>query len=170
MKLTPVEQKITHFAAPVIEDLGFELVLVKIRNENGSQNVQIMAEDPATGRLGVDDCAKISRAVAAVMDVEDPISGAYRLEISSPGIDRPLTRLKDFEAHIGYDVRLETSMPMDNGQKKFRGLLKGLKKDGEYDMVLIDTEEGSFELPMLDLIKAKLVLTDELIKKTANKA
>ena len=170
MKLTPVEQRITQFVTPVIEDLGFELILVKIRNENGSQNVQIMAEDAKTGRLGVDDCAKISRAVAAVMDVEDPISGAYRLEISSPGIDRPLTRLKDFEAYIGYDIRLETSVPMENGQKRFRGFLKGLKKDGEYDMVLIDTDEGSFELPLLDLTKAKLVLTDELIAKTANES
>jgi len=157
-------------AAPVIADLGFAPVHINITGESTSQNVQIMAEDPKTGRLGVDDCAKISRAVAAVLDVEDPINGAYRLEISSPGIDRPLTRLQDFENYTGYDAKIEAATPMtENGQKKFRGLLKGLKKDGNHDMVLISTEQGDFEIPYHDLVKGKLVLTDELIKKTANK-
>jgi len=101
MKSTPLEQNIATLVQPVIEELGFALVLVKLRNENGQHNLQIMAENPETGRLGCDDCAKISRAVAALIDVEDPIAGAYRLEISSPGIDRPLTRLEDFTTYTG---------------------------------------------------------------------
>ncbi len=168
MRLTPLEQNITNLAKPIIDELGFSLVLVKLRNENGSHNLQIMAENPATGRLGCDDCAKISRAVAAILDVEDPISGVYTLEVSSPGIDRPLTRIEDFETYQGYEARLETCTPLDNGQKNFRGVLKGLKKVGEHDMVLLETDTGEVELPFADFAKAKLVLSDDLIKKTAN--
>lgn len=88
MKQQPLELKISEIVAPVIEDLGFSLYCVKLTGQDGSTIVQIMAEDSATGRLGVDDCAKISRGVSAIMEVEDPIKSAYRLEVSSPGIDR----------------------------------------------------------------------------------
>lgn len=163
MKQTPLEQRLTEYAQPVVEDLGFALVCVKCLSENESQTVQVMAEDAKTGRLGVDDAAKISRALSAVFDVEDPIKGAYRLEVSSPGIDRFLTRIEDFETYAGYEAKLESEIPAENGQRKFRGRLQGL--DGE--TIKITTDQGDAEIPFKALVKAKLVLTDELIKKTA---
>lgn len=164
MRYTPLEEKIARLAAPVIEDLGFSLHHIKITGDNGASNVQIMAEDRETKNLGVDDAAKISRAIAAVMDVEDPINGAYRLEVSSPGIDRMLKTEKDFEDFIGFEAKLETDMPAENGQKKFRGRLNGIKDN----VISISTDQGDAEIALPTLVKAKLVLTDELIKATAN--
>lgn len=164
MKISPLEQKITDVTRPVVADMGFELVLVRLGNEGGTQTLTIMAEDPATGRLGVDDCAKLSKALSATLDVEDLIASAYRLEMSSPGIDRPLTRMKDFEKYEGFDVKVETAIPLENGQKKFRGLLKGAADK----QITVDTDQGEYTLDFDELVKAKLVLTDELIKKTAN--
>lgn len=165
MKQTPLERKIFTIAEPVANDLGLEIVMVKITNEGSMQNVQIFAEDPKTNRILVDDCAKLSKALSAVMDVEDPIESAYRLEVSSPGIDRPLTREKDFETYKGYEAKLEVSMPIETGQKKFRGILK----DFENNNITIETDQGEFVIAFDSLAKAKLVLTDDLIKKTANK-
>jgi len=164
MKLTPLEQRLSEYARPVIEDLGFALVLIKVVGEGGSQNVQILAEDPATRNLGVDDAAVISRALSAVFDVEDPIKGAYRLEVSSPGIDRPLVRIEDFETYKGFEAKIESCVPAENGQKRFRGVLQGLNGES----VLIDTDQGKAEIPFSNLTKAKLVMSDELIQKTAN--
>ena len=163
MKQTPLENRLSDIAAPVIEDLGFALVQVKHLSDNGG-TVQIMAEEPATGRLGVDDAAKISRALSAVFDVEDPIKGAYRLEISSPGIDRPLTRLEDFEKYKDFEAKLETDMPSETGQKRFRGFIRGI--DG--DVITLQTDQGDAQVNFNALVKAKLVLTDDLIKRTAN--
>lgn len=157
MNLTPLEHRITEIVQPVIADLGFQLVQVRMNNEV----VQIMAENPETKNLGIEDCTKISRAVSATLDVEDPIKGAYRLEISSPGIDRPLVRLEDFETYNGYDVKLETKMPTESGQKRFRGIIKGLNKN----TIEIETDEGTAHIDFEMLSKAKLVLSDELIKK-----
>lgn len=164
MKTTPLESKIAKIIDPVVNDHGLSLVSVKIVGEGGSMNVQIMAENPQTKNLGLEDCTKLSKAVSAVLDVEDPIQGAYRLEISSPGIDRPLTRLADFESFTGFEARVETDMANENGQKRFKGILKGLK--GE--TILMDTEKGAVEIPFGSINKAKLILTDELIKATAN--
>jgi ribosome maturation factor RimP len=164
MRATPLEQKIEKIIRPVIKDLGFALVCVKIVGEGDAQNVQIMAEDLKTRNLGVDDAATISRAISAVMDVEDPINGAYRLEVSSPGIDRPLIALKDFEDYAGFEAKLETSVPTESGQKRFRGKIKGLKDEN----ILLVTDQGDVVIPYDALAKAKLVLTDELIKATAN--
>lgn len=165
MRQTPLEIKISKIVKPVIEDLGYALVFVKIVGEAGGiMNVQIMAENPETKRLPIDACAAISRAISAVMDVEDPISGRYTLEVSSPGIDRPLTRLEDFVTYTGYEAKIESDMPAENGQRKFRGRLLGL--DGE--QIMIVTEQGEAKVPYSSLVKAKLVLTDELIKTTAN--
>lgn len=158
--MTPLENKIAEIARPVIEDLGFALVQVQMHNET----LTIMAENAETKNLGVDDCAKISRAVSAALDVEDPIKGAYRLEISSPGIDRPLVRLEDFAAYNGFEAKLETKMPTETGQKRFRGVLKGL----ENETIKIETDQGLASIPFTALAKAKLVLTDELIKSKAN--
>lgn len=164
MRLSPLEEKIKKIIEPVITDLGFRLVQLRITGESAASALQVMAEDPATRRLGVDDCAKISRAISAVMDVEDPIKGAYRLEVSSPGIDRILTSEKDFEDFSGFEVKLETLFPADNGQKRFRGVINGLKEGH----ILLATDTGEVEIPYSALAKAKLVLTDELIKATAN--
>tara|TARA_R100001143_G_scaffold55148_1_gene51113 strand:- start:20 stop:517 length:498 start_codon:yes stop_codon:yes gene_type:complete len=164
MKQQPLELKISDIVAPVIQDLGFSLYCVKLTGQDGSTIVQIMAEDPATGRLGVDDCAKISRAVSAIMEVEDPIKSAYRLEVSSPGIDRFLIQPEHFEKYKGFEAKLETDSPAENGQRKFRGTIKAL----EDNKVLIVTDEGEVEIPFGTLTKAKLVMTDELIKATAN--
>ncbi len=123
-----------------------------------SATLQIMAERP-TGGIEVDDCAAISTAVSATLDVEDPIEEAYTLEVSSPGIDRPLTRLKDFDTWEGYEAKLETDELID-GRKRFKGALAGT----EGDEVLIEIEEGTIGLKFDWLAEAKLVLTDELIK------
>ena len=165
MRYTPLEEKIAKLAAPVVEDLGFSLHLVKITGESNAQNVQVMAEDPATKNLGVDDAAKISRALSAVFDVEEPINGAYRLEISSPGIDRMLINESDFDKYKGFEAKIETLTPNADGQKRWRGVVNGI----ENGKILVTTEDqGDVEIPFLALAKAKLVLTDELIKATAN--
>ncbi len=163
MKATPQENRITEIVAPVIKDLGYGLVCVKIVGDSGNQTVRIMAENIETKRLGINDCTKISKAVSAILDVEDPISSAYNLEVSSPGIDRPLIKEQDFEEYSGFEAKLETMTPTETGQKRFRGKLKGMKDS----MVLIDTDDGEIEIPFGSLSKAKLVLTDELIKATA---
>ena len=164
MRQTPLEARLSEYALPPIEDMGFSLVCIKVLSENSSQTVQVMAEDPKTKRLGVDDAAKISRALSAVFDVEDPIKGAYRLEISSPGIDRPLVRLEDFETYEGFEAKIESDRPDENGQKRYRGRLMGLKGEN----VCIHTDQGDAEIPFSSLVKAKLVMSDELIQKTAN--
>jgi ribosome maturation factor RimP len=141
---------------PVIEDLGYELVRVRLMSGKNTI-LQIMADKPEGG-IEVDDCAKISTAVGATLDVEDPIVDEYALEVSSPGIDRPLTRLKDFENFEGYEAKIETTELID-GRRRFKGQLAGI--DGSD--VLINVEEGTIGLQFDWLSDAKLVLTDELI-------
>jgi ribosome maturation factor RimP len=154
---TTMDQRLAEIITPVIEDMGFELVRVRLMGGN-SPTLQIMAEKPEGG-IEVDDCAKISTAVSATLDVEDPIEDQYTLEVSSPGIDRPLTRLKDFDAWEGYVAKLETTNMID-GRKRFKGVLAGT----EGDEVLIEIEEGTIGLHFDWLADAKLVLTDDLIK------
>jgi len=151
-----IDRRLAAVVQPTIEGLGYELV--RLRLMGGKRNtLQIMAERPE-GWIEVDDCARISRAVSAVLDVEDPIGGEYVLEVSSPGIDRPLTRMKDFERYEGYEVKIETAEAID-GRKRFKGVLAGVQ-DGE---VLIEIPEGVIGLDFDLLADAKLVLTDELI-------
>ncbi|MFQ5622633.1 MAG: ribosome maturation factor RimP [Paracoccaceae bacterium] len=150
------DRRLAAIVSPTIEGMGYELV--RLRFHGGKRKtLQIMADRPGGG-IEVDDCARISQSVSAVLDVEDPISGEYALEVSSPGIDRPLTRLKDFEMWSGYVVRVETEAMID-GRKRFKGTLRGVE-DGE---VLIDIPEGTIGLSFALLADAKLVLTDELI-------
>ncbi|MDH5723070.1 MAG: ribosome maturation factor RimP [Alphaproteobacteria bacterium] len=164
MNMTPLETKLKALIEPVVKDCGFMLFHVQcIGGDKGSTTVQVMAEDPATKNLGVDDAAKISRAVSAILDVEDPINGAYRLEISSPGIDRLLINKDDFEYYKGFEAKIETKAPDENGQKRFRGRLNGLKDN----VIHLSTDQGEAQIPYSALAKAKLVLTDELIEKTA---
>ncbi|WP_158964896.1 ribosome maturation factor RimP [Chachezhania sediminis] len=152
-----IDRRLAEIITPVIEDLGFELVRVRLMSGK-STTLQIMADRP-DGGIEVDDCAEISNAVSAVLDVEDPILDAYTLEVSSPGIDRPLTRLKDFETFEGYEAKIETGELID-GRRRFRGMLAGV----EDDEVLINIEEGTVGLKFDWLSDAKLVLTDDLIK------
>jgi ribosome maturation factor RimP len=151
-----IDRRIAGIVAPTIEGMGFEPVRIRLMSGKRT-TLQIMAERP-DGGIEVEDCAKISRAVSAVLDVEDPISGEYSLEVSSPGIDRPLTRLKDFERYEGYEVRVETAELID-GRRRFKGLLEGVE-DGE---VLIAIPEGTIGLEFDMISDAKLVLTDALI-------
>lgn len=164
MKTTPLESKIAEIVRPVAADLGLEVVSVRLIGEGGGRNLQIMAENPQTRNLGLEDCTKLSKAVSAVLDVEDPIEGAYRLEVSSPGIDRVLTRLQDFDVYNGFEVKIELDSPSSTGQKRFKGRIGGLK--GE--TITIITDQGEIEFPFGIIQKAKLVLTDDLIKATAN--
>lgn len=152
----PIDQRMAGILTPVIEGLGYELVRVRLMSGK-SKTLQIMADKP-DGGIEVDDCARISTAVSAVLDVEDPLEDAYTLEVSSPGIDRPLTRLKDFDAWAGYEAKVETTELID-GRRRFRGLLAGT----EGDEVLIEIEEGTIGLKFDWLSDAKLVLTDALI-------
>ena len=153
---TPMDQTIAAIVTPVIEGLGYELV--RLRYMGGkTPTLQIMADKP-DGGIEVDDCATISTHLSAHLDVEDPIHDAYALEVSSPGIDRPLTRLKDFDMWEGYEAKLETSELID-GQKRFKGVLRGTE-NGE---VLIEIPQGLIGLQFEWLTDAKLVLTDELI-------
>ncbi len=154
---TTMDQRLAEIITPVIEDLGFELVRVRLMGGN-TATLQIMAEKPEGG-IEVDDCAAISTAVSATLDVEDPIEDHYTLEVSSPGIDRPLTRLKDFDAWEGYVAKLETTELID-GRKRFKGILAGT----EGSEVLIEIEEGTIGLQFDWLADAKLVLTDDLIR------
>jgi ribosome maturation factor RimP len=152
-----MDVRLAEIITPVIEDMGFELVRVRLMGGE-TKTLQIMADKPQGG-IEVDDCGEISTAVSAVLDVEDPITDPYHLEVSSPGIDRPLTRLKDFEAFEGYEVKLETSEMID-GRRRFKGVLAGV----EGTEVLINVTEGTIGLEFDWLSDAKLVLTDELIQ------
>ena len=152
-----IDRRLAEIITPVIEDMGFELVRVRLMGGK-TQLLQIMADRP-DGGIEVDECGEISTAVSAVLDVEDPILDAYTLEVSSPGIDRPLTRLKDFEEFEGYEAKLETAEPID-GRKRFKGVLAGV----EGDEVMLNVAEGTIGLKFDWLSEAKLVLTDELIR------
>ena len=149
--------RVEELIAPMLEDMNYDIVRVRL---GGDRRIvlQIMAERVDAAAMTVEDCADISRAVAAVLDVEDPISGAYELEVSSPGLDRPLTRLADYDRFAGFDAKVETSM-LHDGRRRFSGCLLGV--DGENVRLTVDGEE--VVLPFEDIAKAKLVLTDELI-------
>ncbi|KAJ30463.1 ribosome maturation factor RimP [Sulfitobacter pontiacus] len=152
-----IDRRMAEIITPVIEDMGFELVRVRLMSGK-STTLQVMADRP-DGGIEVDELALISQSISAVMDVEDPILDEYTLEVSSPGIDRPLTRLKDFEMFEGYEAKIETGELID-GRRRFKGELAGI----EDDEVLINVEEGTIGLKFDWLTDAKLVLTDDLIK------
>lgn len=151
-----IDRRLAGIVAPTIEGLGYELVRLRLMGGRRS-TLQIMAERP-DGWIEVEDCARISRAVSAVLDVEDPIAGEYVLEVSSPGIDRPLTRLKDFERYEGYEVKIESAEMID-GRRRFKGVLAGVQDDE----VLLEIPEGTIGLNFGLLSDAKLVLTEALI-------
>jgi ribosome maturation factor RimP len=154
--------RVATIVEPVLEQLGYRLVRVRVSGSEGC-TVQIMAERP-DGSMTVEDCEAVSRALSPVLDVADPIDKAYRLEISSPGIDRPLVRKSDFDRYAGHLVRIEMEVPV-NGRKRFRGELTGTEGDTAR-LHRDDAREGEdpdVRLPISDMGEAKLVLTDELV-------
>jgi ribosome maturation factor RimP len=154
--------RVAAIAEPVIEGLGYRLVRVKVSGADGC-TVQVMAERP-DGSMTVEDCEAVSRALSPVLDVADPIDRAYRLEISSPGLDRPLVRKSDFQRHAGHLARIEMQVPVD-GRKRFRGLLAGVEGDAAR-LHRDDTDSESEREVLLsieEMSEAKLVLTDELV-------
>jgi len=152
--------RVAAIAEPVVEQLGYRLVRVKISAADGC-TVQIMAERP-DGTMAVEDCEAVSRALSPVLDVADPIERAYRLEISSPGIDRPLVRKSDFDRYAGHLVKIETEIPI-GGRKRFRGQLLGTAGDAARIRHDEAGEEAEVLLPIEEMSEAKLVLTDELV-------
>ena len=170
LRETGVAADIAAVVEPVLEDMGFRLVRVKIQGGGTADRiVQLMTERP-DGSITIVDCEAISKGISAVLDVADPISGAYRLEISSPGIDRPLVRPSDFEDWSGHEARIELTEPV-GGRKRFKGVLEGFE-DGEV-RIQADTGEHGVQhlgLPVNLISDAKLVLTDELIREALARA
>ena len=160
--------RVATLVEPALADRGFRLVRVVITGREG-KTVQVMAER-ADGSLTIEDCETISRDISPLLDVNDPVSGSYRLEVSSPGIDRPLVRPSDFEDWSGYEAKIELKEPID-GRKRFRGMLHGFE-NGE---VLIEVDLGEagrnvLGLPVALVGEAKLVLTDDLIREALRRA
>jgi ribosome maturation factor RimP len=157
--VTELERRIGGLLGPAAEGLGYELVRVMLAGGGRDGRLQVMAERRDGGPMTIDDCERLSRTISAILDVEDPIAGAYTLEVSSPGIDRPLVRRKDWERWTGHVARVELHEPLD-GRKRFKGVLLGL--DG--DDVRLRLEDGTeVRLPLPRVWRGKLVLTDALI-------
>jgi ribosome maturation factor RimP len=154
---------LTRLIEPELKSLGYDLVRVAFVGGRSDPTLQIMAERPDTRQLDLGDCETISRRLSEVLDAADPIEGAYRLEVSSPGIDRPLTRLRDFDDWSGHQARITLAEPM-GGRKQFSGTLKGT---GQHDVVHVLGRDGKdYVLPFSSISSAKLLLTDELINAT----
>jgi ribosome maturation factor RimP len=164
--VTDLERRIESIVGPAAEGLGYELVRVMMTGGAHDGRLQIMADRVDGAAMTVDDCERLSRTVSAILDVEDPIAGAYTLEVSSPGIDRPLVRRKDWERWTGHLARIELSEPVE-GRKRFKGVL--LAVDGED--VRVRLEDGvEVRLPLAHVARAKLVLTDALVAESAKMA
>ena len=159
-----IEARVTKLIEPVAEELGLELV--RVRFKGGT--LQIMAERP-DGTMRIEDCTLLSKAISPVLDAADPIAQSYNLEVSSPGIDRPLTRPKDFANWAGHEAKIELARPLQ-GRKRFRGILRGLS--GDTALVEIQGTDGvaTITLPLDQIAEAKLALTDELLKRAATQA
>jgi ribosome maturation factor RimP len=164
---TGLAARIATLSEPVLADFGFRLVRVKLSAQAGA-TVQIMAERP-DGSMSVDDCETLSQALSPVLDVEDPIPGGYRLEISSPGLDRPLVRASDFVRALGHEAKIEMATPV-GGRKRFRGLLEGLEGEGEAAEIRLrridakPDENPEVALKLAEMAEAKLMLTEDLIR------
>ena len=157
-----MDKKLAELLNPILEDLGFEMVRIRLSSGDPS-TLQIMADRP-NGQIGVDDLANINTSIGTILDVEDPVKENYILEISSPGIDRPLTRKKDFDSYQGFEAKLETTELID-GRRRFKGILAGISNDE----VLINLDEGTVGLKFTWLSDARLVLSDDLIKQMLRK-
>jgi ribosome maturation factor RimP len=160
-RLPDLEERV----APTLEAMGFEVVRIAVTGSGGRRTLQVMADRRDGSQISVDDCEEISTALSAIFDVEDPLTGTYDLEVSSAGIDRPLTRPKDFATYAGFLAKVETKAPVE-GRKRFRGRLRGLA-DGK---VIVQVDETDVVVALENIGNAKLVLTDELIAATAERA
>ena len=163
---TGVAARVAGVIEAPLDGLGFRLVRVKVSAAQGC-TVQIMAERP-DGTMSIEDCETVSRAISPLLDLEDPVGKAYYLEVSSPGIDRPLVRVLDFARWAGYEAKLELSQPLD-GRKRFRGILGTPGEDGTVTVDLPDVKAGlpsRIAVPLRDLAEAHLVLTDELVRES----
>jgi ribosome maturation factor RimP len=166
IKETGLEQRIAAIVEPVANDLGYSLVRVKVTQENGC-TLQIMAED-ANGRFAITDCERLSKDVSPVLDVEDPIDREYHLEVSSPGIDRPLVRARDYRTYVGHEAKVELGDALD-GRKRFRGMIEAVTDD-TVTIKLPDVPKGTdpnHVLPLASIAEAKLVMTDKLLNMAA---
>ncbi|MBX7249857.1 MAG: ribosome maturation factor RimP [Caulobacteraceae bacterium] len=157
---TAEDRELLELLEPVAQAEGFEIVRLRLMGGN-TRRLQIMAERPVDHDIGIDECARLSRALSAVLDAADPISGEYALEVSSPGIDRPLTRLEDFETFEGLEARIELDR-LAEGRKRFKGELAGV--DGDNVCLNLEGEEETLLLPFAWIAEAKLVLNDQLMK------
>lgn len=158
-RLTWLEEKI----APDLEAMGFEVVRVAVTGEGGRRALQIMADRADGSLINIDDCTTISATLSDLFETDDPLDGAYNLEVSSAGVDRPLTRPKDFDAYAGFEAKVQTRRPLE-GRKKFRGILDGLS-DGEAVLMTVDGEQVA--VPLAEVDRAQLILTDELLAAAA---
>ena len=166
---TGLAARVAAVAEPVIDNLGFRIVRVRTSGMSGF-TLQIMAERP-DGSMSIEDCEMLSRALSPVLDVEDLIDSAYRLEVSSPGIDRPLVRRSDFERFAGYVVKLELSVVRD-GRRRFRGVLLGVEDEAariRHENAR-EGEAAEVSLPIADIAEAKLVLTDALVAESLKRS
>lgn len=160
---TAEDQRLVELLDPVAEAAGYEIVRLRLMGGEHARRLQIMAETP-DGEMVVEDCARLSRAISEVMDAADPISGEYTLEVSSPGVDRPLTRLKDFATYEGHEARIELDRVAE-GRKRFRGVLAGV--EGDNIGIDLEGEEATAMVPFSWIVDAKLILTDALMKRGA---
>lgn len=151
-------ETIENLVTPVCESMGYDVVRITVGGSEHRKVLQIMIERRDARPMTVDDCASVSRALSPVLDEHDPIEGNYSLEVSSPGIDRPLVKLADFDRFKGYEAKVESSVPV-GGRKRFTGRLQGV--DGDNVVILFDGEPVS--VPFVHVAKAKLVITDELL-------
>ena len=161
--------------APIIEPVlsDFDYVLVRVvlmpSNRGRPQTLQIMVEPKDGGHAAVDVCASISRALSAIFDVEDPVRGRYTLEVSSPGMARPLTRIQDFAANIGRDVKMELRQPNAEGRKRFRGQLVAADEGGETISLHLEGEDNAIDFHFSDLASVKIQVDEEMIRNALNK-
>ena len=161
---TQEDRELLDLLDPVAEAAGYAIVRLRLMSGRQSRRLQIMAED-GDGEMNVDDCARLSRALSEVLDAADPIEGDYLLEVSSPGVDRPLTRLKDFETYQGFEAKLELDRLAD-GRKRFRGELVGVE-DGAV-AIDVEGEEHTALVPFDWIVEAKLILNDALLQRGAD--
>ena len=160
---TAEDHRLLELLDPVAEAAGYEIVRLRLMGGEEARRLQIMAETPE-GEMVVEDCARLSRAISEIMDAADPIAGEYTLEVSSPGVDRPLTRLKDFANYEGHEARIELDRVAE-GRKRFRGVLAGV--EGDAIGIDLEGEDSTAMVPFSWIVDAKLILTDALMKRGA---
>lgn len=151
--------RIDEIIRPALAAKDIDVVQIKIVDSNQRKTIQILADNLVTGRITLDECAQASRTISALLDVDDVVPGAYNLEVSSPGIDRPLVKMADYEKYQGFEAKLETALPV-GGRSRFRGVLKA----PESEQVSIQVDGTLYQIPLGNISQAKLVLTDALIK------